>query len=313
MEETRAFYEHTDSDGKPQAWGHTVELCKPLMGELERLGAGVCYLTLADKKIQPCRGCYACQDVAGEYGCVQKDDMEAVVERIRWADCLMLATPIYSWYCPAPMKAVLDRHYGLNKFYGSAEGSLWAGKSVAILATHGYDRAYATEPFETGVRRLCVHSGLSYLGLYSVRDEDNLASFRTAEAQEGARLFARRLMASMEARNQLRGAAGPGGKAHGLPREAEEEGVRPLLSGGKAGAGKSIYGAGAGTGAAAMAHLFRPCHPATGAVRQLLSGQGSAGEGLPPDGATAGSPGARHLRLAGFRRTGFPGNRHGRP
>lgn len=209
--------------GSPRLGGNTAELCKPLMGELERLGAGVCYLTLADKKIQPCRGCYACQDVAGEYGCVQKDDMYAVVERIRWADCLVLATPIYSWYCTAPMKAVLDRHYGLNKFYGSAEGSLWAGKSVAILATHGYDRAYATEPFETGVRRLCDHSGLSYLGLYSVRDEDNLASFRTAEAQEGARLFARRLMASMEARNQLRGLLDPEGRLTGFPAKRRKK------------------------------------------------------------------------------------------
>lgn len=209
--------------GSPRLGGNTAELCKPLMGELERLGAGVCYMTLADKKIQPCRGCYACQNVAGEYGCVQKDDMEAVVERIRWADCLVLATPIYSWYCTAPMKAMLDRHYGLNKFYGSAEGSLWAGKSVAILATHGYDRAYATEPFETGVRRLCVHSGLSYLGLYSVRDEDNLASFRTAEAQEGARLFARRLMASMEARNQLRGLLDPEGRLTGFPAKRRKK------------------------------------------------------------------------------------------
>ena len=209
--------------GSPRLGGNTAELCKPLMGELERLGAEVCYLTLADKKIQPCRGCYACQDVAGEYGCVQKDDMEAVVERIRWADCLVLATPIYSWYCTAPMKAVLDRHYGLNKFYGSAEGSLWAGKSVAILATHGYDRAYATEPFETGVRRLCDHSGLSYLGLYSLRDEDNLASFRTAEAQEGARLFARRLMASMEARNQLRGLLDPEGRLTGFPAKRRKK------------------------------------------------------------------------------------------
>ena len=209
--------------GSPRLGGNTAELCKPLMGELERLGAGVCYLTLADKKIQPCRGCYACQNVAGEYGCVQKDDMEAVVERIRWADCLVLATPIYSWYCTAPMKAVLDRHYGLNKFYGSAEGSLWAGKSVAILVTHGYDRAYATEPFETGVRRLCDHSGLSYLGLYSLRDEDNLASFRTAEAQEGARLFARRLMASMEARNQLRGLLDPEGRLTGFPAKRRKK------------------------------------------------------------------------------------------
>ena len=209
--------------GSPRLRGNTAELCKPLMAELESLGARVCYLTLADKKIQPCRGCYACQDVAGEYGCVQKDDMYEVVERILWADCVIFATPIYSWYCTAPMKAVLDRHYGLNKFYGTAQGSLWAGKSVAILATHGYDRAYATEPFETGVRRLCDHSGLTYLGLYSVRDEDNLASFQTAEAQEGARLFARRLAANLEARNQLRGLLDPEGKLTGFPAKRKKK------------------------------------------------------------------------------------------
>ena len=117
-----------------------------------------------------------------------------MVKDIRWADLIVLATPIYAWYCAAPMKNVLDRHYGLNKYYGSAEGSLWAGKKVAILATHGYDGAYATDPFEMGIERLCKHSNLTYLGLYSVQDEDNLASFQTEAAVEGAKAFARKIL-----------------------------------------------------------------------------------------------------------------------
>lgn len=181
--------------GSPRLHGNTAELCKPLAAELKECGANVRYVTLADKNIHPCRGCYVCQNVSGEYGCIQKDDMQTIVEDVLWADCIVLATPIYSWYCTAPMKAVLDRHYGLNKFYGSAEGSLWAGKNIAILATHGYDGAYATDPFEMGIQRLCVHSGLTYMGLYSVRDEDNLASFRTESAIAGARAFARRILA----------------------------------------------------------------------------------------------------------------------
>ena len=180
--------------GSPRLQGNTAELCRPLIEELEAGGASVSYVTLEDKDIAPCRGCYACQNVGGEYGCVQKDDMYAVVDEILRADLIVLATPIYAWYCTAQMKNVLDRHYGLNKFYGSAEGSLWAGKKVAILATHGYRGAYATDPFETGVQRLCKHSGLEYAGLYSVRDTDNLASFRTEEAVEGARAFARKLL-----------------------------------------------------------------------------------------------------------------------
>lgn len=178
--------------GSPRLQGNTAELCKPFMEELKENGAQVRYVTLADKNIKPCKGCYACQNVAGEYGCAQKDEMP--VADILWADLIVLATPIYAWYCPTAMKTVLDRHYGFNKYYGSAEGSLWAGKKVAILATHGYDGAYATDPFEMGVQRLCKHSHLEYLGLYSVRDQDNLASFQTEAAVAGAKAFARKVL-----------------------------------------------------------------------------------------------------------------------
>ena len=184
--------------GSPRLHGNTAELCKPLMEELRAQGVQVRYVTLADRDIRPCRACYRCQDVEGAYGCVQQDGMAAVVEDILWADLIVLAMPIYSWYCTPQMKAVLDRHYGLNKYYGKAKGSLWAGKHVAILATHGYEGEYAYGPFETGVQRLCEHSKLVYDGLYSVVDEDNLASFRTPEAIEGARSFARRLVEAVQ-------------------------------------------------------------------------------------------------------------------
>ena len=179
--------------GSPRLQGNTAELCKPFMEELKENGAKVRYVTLADKNIKPCKGCYACQDVDDKYGCCQMDEMP--VEDILWADLIVLATPIYAWYCAAPMKNVLDRHYGFNKYYGSAEGSLWAGKKVAILATHGYEGAYATDPFEMGIQRLCKHSNLDYVGMYSVQDEDDLASFQTEAAVTGARAFARKVMA----------------------------------------------------------------------------------------------------------------------
>lgn len=181
--------------GSPRVHGNTAELCKPFVQELEEQKAEVKYMVLELMNILPCKGCYACQDVQGEYGCVQKDDMYNIVENIIWADCIILATPIYAWYCTTKMKAVLDRHYGLNKYYGNCDGSLWAGKKVGIIATHGYEGAYATDPFETGVKRLCKHSALQYIGMYSVRDTDNKTSFQTKEAVEGAKAFARFVLA----------------------------------------------------------------------------------------------------------------------
>lgn len=184
--------------GNPRLKGNTAEILKPFLAELENNKADVTVIPLAEKNILPCKGCYACQDVSGEYGCIQQDDVLEIMEKIIACDCVVLATPIYSWYCTAPMKALLDRHFRLNKFYRSAKGSLWEGKKVAIIATHGYDAEYGAGLFETGIKRLCEHSNLEYIGMYSVRDEDDdggMISFQTEDAMNGARIFARKLLA----------------------------------------------------------------------------------------------------------------------
>ncbi len=85
--------------------------------------------------------------------------MQVIFQAVCECDVLVLATPIYTWYCTPPMKAVLDRFYGMNKYYGSApEQRLWERIRIAIVTTCGYDIPYGAEPFETGIRRLCEHS-----------------------------------------------------------------------------------------------------------------------------------------------------------
>ena len=183
--------------GSPRLHGNTAELCKHFIEELKTQNTEVQYIELENMIINPCKECYVCQDKADVYGCAQKDDMTKIAEKILWSDTVILATPIFAWYCTTKMKAVLDRHYGFNKYYGSAEGCLWEGKRVGIIATHGYDGVYATDPFEVGVKRLCIHSNLKYIGMYSVQDNDNLASFQTLEAVEGAKSFARKVMSEV--------------------------------------------------------------------------------------------------------------------
>jgi multimeric flavodoxin WrbA len=178
----------------PRLKGNTAELLKPFVQELESNGCAVNYITLSDKDIRPCQGCYACQNVEGSYGCVQDDDVGQIMDAIIGSDCVVFATPIYTWYCTAPMKALLDRHYGLNKYYGKAKGSLWEGKKVALVTTHGYDADYGAGPFEMGIKRLCEHSKLEYLGMYSARHVKDRSSFQTEEVVNGARGFALRLL-----------------------------------------------------------------------------------------------------------------------
>lgn len=178
--------------GSPRLNGNTAELCKPFIEELKTNHTEVEYITLHDKKISPCLGCYRCQHVAGEYGCCQRDDMQSIVDSIIKADLLVFATPVHTWQATAPMKAVMDRMYGLNKFYGSApREKLNEGQSYALIATCGYDLDFGAGLLDEALRRWCIHSALTYLGMYAVRDEDNLASFQTEQAVCGAKAFAR--------------------------------------------------------------------------------------------------------------------------
>ncbi|MEA4870546.1 MAG: NAD(P)H-dependent oxidoreductase [Christensenella sp.] len=181
-------------NGSPRLHGNTAELLKPFLEELCAGGATTCTHTLVQMNIASCKGCYRCQDVSGEYGCFQKDDMDQIVTNILKSDLIVLATPIYTWFCTTELKAVLDRFYGLAKYYRSAKGNLVEGKRIAILATHGYDAAYAADPFVIGIQRMCEHYHLRYDGMYSVRDVDDLASFQTKQAQNGAKDFARYLL-----------------------------------------------------------------------------------------------------------------------
>ena len=61
-------------NGSPRRNGNTAELLKPFRERLLRLGTEIDDIFLKDYKVGPCLGCYACQNVSGEYGCVQKDD-----------------------------------------------------------------------------------------------------------------------------------------------------------------------------------------------------------------------------------------------
>ncbi len=178
--------------------GNTATLLKPFVDELQSQGMKTEVMALAGKTIAGCKGCYKCQNVQDAYGCVQKDDMQEAVEMIVSSDLIVLATPIYTWYCTVEMKALLDRHFGLNKYYGKAKGSLWAGKSIAILATHGYERDYACTPFETGIKCLCEHSHLKYLGLYSAIDDDETGFALNDEIEDGVRKYAKSLVTLLQ-------------------------------------------------------------------------------------------------------------------
>ncbi len=178
--------------GSPRKNGNTESLLVPFVDELKRYGNEVSCIWLYDKKLEACIACRNCQDEWNEFGCVQRDDMQEIFDEIYKCDFIILATPIYSWYCTAPMKIVLDRLvYGMNKYYGKEKGpSLWAGKKCAIIATCGYKPDRGADLFEQGMLRYCKHSLLQYCGILAVRDKGYKFKFMDEEKSKMARDFA---------------------------------------------------------------------------------------------------------------------------
>ena len=182
--------------GSPRKQGNTAALLVPFCEELRKGGAEVETYWLYDLEIRPCTACRACQKDWTVFGCAQKDDAGFLFDRIIASDLIVLATPIYSWYCTPPMKALMDRMvYGMNKYYGEGKGpSLWAGKSLALLETCGYRPEKGCDLFEEGVRRYCKHSALKYLGSHAERHLGYGTVFMDGNKESRTREIARRLL-----------------------------------------------------------------------------------------------------------------------
>ncbi|MGI6721609.1 MAG: flavodoxin family protein [Anaerovoracaceae bacterium] len=155
----------------PRKNGNTAQLLSPVREEIKDQDSDFRELDLYDMDLRPCLACRACQRNWSMFGCPQEDDMQQVYDAIMSSDLILLASPIYSWYCTPPLKCVLDRMvYGMNKYYGDQKGpSLWAGKCLAVLTTCGYPPEKGADLFEEGIRRYCRHSQLNYLGMHVER------------------------------------------------------------------------------------------------------------------------------------------------
>ncbi|PIE70884.1 MAG: flavin reductase [Deltaproteobacteria bacterium] len=97
--------------GSPRKNGNTDTLLTTFMEAAAALGASTETLYVAKAKITPCMGCAACEKTGF---CVIKDPMtEAMYAKLRAADMVVAATPMYFYSAPAELKAFIDRSQAL--------------------------------------------------------------------------------------------------------------------------------------------------------------------------------------------------------
>lgn len=65
-------------------------------------------VSVADYKVNPCIGCNSCFTREGNQ-CFQKDGMTEIYQKLKIADMIVIASPIYFYGISAELKAIIDR------------------------------------------------------------------------------------------------------------------------------------------------------------------------------------------------------------
>lgn len=105
-------------------------------------GNEVEYVSLIGKKIDFCIGCLSCQ-LTQE--CVIKDDANEIAEKVKNADVIVYATPVYYYEMSGQMKTLIDR---MNCLFPSD----YKFRDVYLLAAYAEDEESAMDGAVKGVQ-----------------------------------------------------------------------------------------------------------------------------------------------------------------
>lgn len=130
--------------GSPRKNGNSAILAEQVAAGAEATGAKVESFYLHGMDIQPCDACDACQGVA-DLDCIIEDDMQTLYPKLREADAIVYASPVYWYTVSAQMKLFVDRCYGMEGDTDKHEVHAFAGKRIGIILTYGGD-----DPFDSG-------------------------------------------------------------------------------------------------------------------------------------------------------------------
>jgi multimeric flavodoxin WrbA len=126
--------------GSPREKGNSSTLAEQAAAGARQAGAEVECFDLHKLDIHACDACDICQGVS-EGECAIQDDMQMLYPRLRRAQAILVASPVYWFTVSAQTKLCIDRWYGLE----SPQGSELAHKKFGVILTYG-----DTDPYTSG-------------------------------------------------------------------------------------------------------------------------------------------------------------------
>lgn len=90
----------------PRSGGNSDILCDEFIKGAQEAGHNCEKIFLKDTNINYCLGCGVCNST---HKCVQKDDMELLLDKMVNTDIIVMATPVYFYTMDAQLKTLIDR------------------------------------------------------------------------------------------------------------------------------------------------------------------------------------------------------------
>lgn len=88
--------------------GNTAQLTAAFERGARAAGHRTELVSLIKNEIKGCLGCNACRY---QKPCIQKDAFNALIPKIKAADCIVFASPLYFWTLSSRIKAFIERFY----------------------------------------------------------------------------------------------------------------------------------------------------------------------------------------------------------
>jgi len=163
--------------GSPRKNGNTAKVLSWVEEELIALGHVVESIFLNTKNLRGCLACGKCKEKPDTVGCIQKDDIPEILEKMTRAELVIFASPLYFWGVSAQLKTVIDRTYSLYvNYHQPGHASLVDGQRQALLVTGAGPYENNAEAAFTAFRRLqgphkAVNAGELFIGRCSTPDK----------------------------------------------------------------------------------------------------------------------------------------------
>jgi multimeric flavodoxin WrbA len=119
---------------------NTLHYVKTTLEVIEQRGIATDLISLRDKEIKPCNGCYDCRDKG--YCTIKGDDFDEILDKMREAEGLILGSPVYVSSVVPQMMALLDRAafvaHWTNRFFAGKVGG-----PITVAQRAGHNMAFS--------------------------------------------------------------------------------------------------------------------------------------------------------------------------